>query len=222
MFSLPGIVTKGFDELEVLAWTGAGDLEKHASTLAAIYRLSNRATKRHGVPLHGFLRNRPKTRMATLRACQKPTFLASNCRTRVSGTRLESGEPLEFVLAVPGRRYSEFVELLQPFHEQHCAAATEETVWSELPWRNLRLVVAHNPHVASEAQALRQEKIKALEDQAAAWVGKLDAQDTGVKARGKKLSDSGAKARLYHVIKEARLAHIFRVDLKNAGVPQLI
>ena len=69
--------------------------------------------------------------------------------------------------------------------------------------------------MASEAQASRREKIKALEEQAAAWVGKLDAQDAGVKARGKKLSDSGAKARLYHAVKDAHLAHIFRVDLKN-------
>ena len=132
----------------------------------------------------------------------------------LSEIRLESGEPLEFVLAVPGRRYSEFTELLQSFHEQHCVAATEETI-GELPWRNLRLVVAHNPHVAGEAQTLRREKIKLLEEQAVSWVGKLDAQDAGVKARGKKLSDSGAKARLYHAVKDARLAHIFRVDLKN-------
>lgn len=76
-------------------------------------------------------------------------------------------------------------------------------------------MVAHNPQVASEAQALRRERIQVLEDQAAAWVGKLDAQDAGVKARGKKLSDCGAKARLYQAIKEARLAHIVRVDLKN-------
>ena len=132
----------------------------------------------------------------------------------MSEIRLDRGEPLEFVLAVPGRRYSEFTELLQPFHDTHCVAATAETV-GELPWRNLRLVVTHNPHVASEAQASRREKIKALEEQAAAWVGKLDAQDAGVKARGKKLSDSGAKARLYHAVKDAHLAHIFRVDLKN-------
>ncbi len=132
----------------------------------------------------------------------------------LSEVQLESGEPLEFVLAVPGRRYSEFTELLQPFHEQHCMQATAETV-GELPWRNLRLVVAHNPYAASEAQTSRQERIKALEAQAAAWVGKLDAQDAGVKARGKKLSDSGAKARLYHAVKDARLAHIFRIDLKN-------
>jgi hypothetical protein len=132
----------------------------------------------------------------------------------LSEIRLDSGEPLEFVLAVPGRRYSEFVELLRPFHAQHCARATAEVV-GELAWRDLRLVVAHDPEGAAETRILRREKIRVLETQAAAWVGKLDAQDAGVKARGKRLSDSGAKARLYHAVKDGRLAHIVRVDLKN-------
>jgi transposase len=132
----------------------------------------------------------------------------------LSEIRLDSGEPLEFVLAVPGRRYSEFVDLLRPFHEEQCAKATEEVV-GELAWRDLRLVVAHDPEGAAETRTLRREKIQALETQAAAWVGKLEAQDAGVKARGKKLSDSGAKARLYHAVKEGHLAHIVRVDLKN-------
>ena len=131
----------------------------------------------------------------------------------LSEIRLESGEPLEFVLAVPGRRYSEFAELLDALQAQ-CVDAEQEIV-GELPWRGLRLVVAHNPDVAKDAQALRRERIEALEAQASAWVGKLDAQDAGVKARGKKLSDSGAKARLYHAVKEAHLANIIRVDLKN-------
>jgi hypothetical protein len=132
----------------------------------------------------------------------------------LSEIRLDSGEPLEFVLAVPGRRYREFVDLLRPFHEQHCAMATEE-VMGELSWRALRLVVAHDPDGAAETSALRRERIQALETQAAAWVGKLDAQDAGVKTRGKKLSDSGAKARLYHAVKDGHLAHIVRVNLKN-------
>lgn len=131
----------------------------------------------------------------------------------LSAIRLESGEPLEFVLAVPGRRYNEFVDLLRPFHEQHCTDATDEVV-GELPWRDLRLIVAHDPFVASEANALRRERIASLTAQADAWVGKLDAQDAGMKSRGKRLSDSGAKARLYHAIKDAHLAHIVRVDLK--------
>ena len=132
----------------------------------------------------------------------------------LSEISLDSGEPLEFVLAVPGRRYSEFVDLLHPFHEQHCAHAAEEVV-GEMDWRALRLVVAHDPETAAQAGVLRREKIQALETQAAAWAGKLDAQDAGVKARGKKLSDSGAKAKFYHAVKDAHLAHIIRVDMKN-------
>ena len=131
----------------------------------------------------------------------------------LSEIRLESGKPLEFVLAAPGRRYSEFADLLRDFQRQ-CEAAEQEIV-DELPWRGLRLIVAHHPELARQAQTLRRERIETLETQANTWVGKLDAQDAGVKARGKKLSDSGAKARLYHAVKDARLANIIRVDLKN-------
>ena len=127
---------------------------------------------------------------------------------------LPSGKPLEFVLAVPGRRYGEFVDLLSPFHTAQCQT-TEEEVIGELPWKQWRLVVAHDPDTAQGMRAARQAKLAALEAQAAVWVGKLDAQDEGVKARGRKLSDSGAKARLYHAVKDARLAHILRIDLKN-------
>jgi hypothetical protein len=45
-------------------------------------------------------------------------------------------------------------------------------------------------------------------------VGKLDEQDEGVKKRGRKLSDSGTKARFYHAVCEAHLGNIIKVDLK--------
>jgi hypothetical protein len=132
----------------------------------------------------------------------------------LSAIKLQSGEPLEFVLAVPGRRYSEFVDLLTPFHAEHCEGAKDEVI-DELPWKDLRLVVAHNPETATLMREARQAKMNDLEAKAAAWVGKLDAQDEGQKNRGKKLSDSGAKARFYHEVKDSRLAHILRVDLKS-------
>ena len=44
---------------------------------------------------------------------------------------------------------------------------------------------------------------------------KLDAQDAGQTARGRKLSDAGAKARLYHEVIDARLGRIIEVDLKH-------
>jgi len=56
-------------------------------------------------------------------------------------------QPLEFILAVPGRRYSEFDTVLAPFHEGQCKAATEEIV-SEHAWQGHRLIVAHRPDLA--------------------------------------------------------------------------
>ena len=127
--------------------------------------------------------------------------------------KLPSGQPLEFILAVPGRRYSEFVDLLAPVQAQ-CANAQQE-VLHELSWNALRLVVAHEPQAAREASDKRDALIQKLEAQAAQWVGKLDAQDTGQRGRGRKLSDGGARARFYHEVCEAHLSRIVRVDLKS-------
>lgn len=124
-----------------------------------------------------------------------------------------TGQALEFILAVPGRRYGEFTDVLQALHAQ-AGTATQETI-AETRWRELRLVVAHHPGRAQEQTQLRCERIAALQEQAQAWAGKLDGQDAGVSTRGRKLSDSGAKARLYHEVREAHLARIVKVDLKS-------
>ncbi len=129
--------------------------------------------------------------------------------------KLPSGQALEFILAVPGRRYGEFVDVLQAFQAKAITAETEAEIIEELSWHDLRLVVAHHPQRAKEQTLLRQERIASLQTQAQAWAGKLDGQDGGVRARGRKLSDSGAKARFYHAVKEAHLAKIVKVDLKS-------
>ena len=127
--------------------------------------------------------------------------------------KLPDGQALEFILAVPGRRYGEFADILRDF-QARAASATEEVI-EQTSWQQLRLVVAHDPQRALEQTQLRRERIAALEAQAQAWAGKLDGQDGGQVARGRKLSDSGAKARLYHEVKEAHLAKIIKVDLKG-------
>ncbi len=124
---------------------------------------------------------------------------------------LPDGNPLEFILAVPGRRYGEFKELLAPIQ---ASAATQELI-EETRWQGWRLVVAHDPERAKEQTQLRRERIATLQEQAQQWAGKLDGQDAGVRAKGRKLSDSGAKARLYHAVCEAHLARIVKVDLKS-------
>ena len=130
----------------------------------------------------------------------------------LKAVRLASGKPLEFIVAVPGRRYNEFIELLEPFHEEQCATATQEVI-AEHAWNALRLVVAHDPVAAATKTEQRNERIDALIRQADQWTGKLTEQDEGVKHRGRKLSDSGAKARFYHAVSEAHLSRILKVDL---------
>ena len=44
--------------------------------------------------------------------------------------------------------------------------------------------------------------------------GKLDGQDAGKRAKGRPMSDSGTKARFYHAVKDAHMAHVIKVDLK--------
>ena len=120
---------------------------------------------------------------------------------------------LEFILAVPGRRYGEFVDLLEPMSKR-AAEATQEIV-EEATWQGLRLVVAHNPERAAEQTQDRLARIHALHQRADQLAGKLDAQDEGKVQRGRKLSDSGAKARFFHEVSDAHLARIIQVDLKS-------
>ena len=126
---------------------------------------------------------------------------------------LPSGQALEFILAVPGRRYGEFVELLQPLHDAAARRGAESI--AEASWEGRRLIVAHDPARAQEQTALRARRIAALQERAAELAGKLDGQDAGEVHRGRKLSDSGAKARFFHEVAEAHLSKIIKVDLKS-------
>ena len=132
-----------------------------------------------------------------------------------------SGRALEFIIAVPGRRYGEFAGLLDDFQRQCVLAAaggdmTEIT--GEIDWNGLRLVVAHDPLTALEQHRKRQARMAELEGLATQWADTLDDQDQGAahvkKKRGRKLSDSGTKARFYRAVCDAHFAHIIKVDLK--------
>ena len=131
----------------------------------------------------------------------------------LQGIRLADQQPLEFIIAVPGRRYGEFVELLEPMHAQAVALSSESI--AEAKWEGHRLIVAHDPARAQEQTALRVERIAALQARAEQLAAKLDGQEAGEVHRGRKLSDSGAKARFFHEVAEAHLSKIIKVDLKS-------
>ena len=127
---------------------------------------------------------------------------------------LPGGNKLEFILAVPGRRYRDFVQLLEPFHSEQCLPAKEE-ILGETMWNKLRLIIAHDPQVFFDTGVKRDKRIDELKAQAEQWVGQLNAQDEGKKKRGRKLSDGGARAKFYREVCEAHLARIVKVDLKS-------
>ena len=126
---------------------------------------------------------------------------------------LDDGRMLEFILAVPARRYGDFMDILTRFQAK--VTDPEEETIDETRWQDLRLVIAHHPVRAQEQTEWRRAQIKDLEDKALRWAGKLDSQDIGAVHRGRKLSDSGAKARFYHEVKEAHLAKIVKVDMQS-------
>lgn len=127
--------------------------------------------------------------------------------------KLTGDQPLEFILAVPGRRYSEFEETLAAFQVK--ASQAEAEIVDEATWQSLRLVVAHNPERAREQTDLRRQRIATLQQRADELAAKLDGQDAGQVRRGRKLSDSGAKARFFHEVADARLSRIIKVDLAS-------
>ena len=127
--------------------------------------------------------------------------------------KLTGDQPLEFILAVPGRRYGEFEDILASFQAKVGQAKAE--IVDEATWQSLRLVVAHNPDRAREQTDLRRQRIATLQQRADELAAKLDGQDAGQVRRGRKLSDSGAKARFFHEVADARLSRIIKVDLAS-------
>lgn len=132
---------------------------------------------------------------------------------QLQAMKLAGGRPLEFILAVPGRRYAEFAELLEPIHAR-CADAQDE-VFGEFAWQGLRLVWAHDPQRAKEQTAARQLRIDEIVAAAQARAGKLDEQDAGGAFRGRRLSDSGAKAWMFREVSQANLNTLIKVDLAH-------
>jgi transposase len=125
--------------------------------------------------------------------------------------KLPKGVALSWIIAVPARRYNDFMDPVVALSEsldQAKAPTVAETKSGEY-----RLVVAHDPAVAAEQSAARRAKIDAIEALAQAAVDKLERQDQGKKARGRKASDRGAFLRFVEAVKDAHLSKVLKADL---------
>lgn len=104
---------------------------------------------------------------------------------------------LEFILAVPARRYAELGGTLEKLAFVDGLA--------EGSFAAHRLVVAHDPQRAQEQAAKRRARIAEQEAFAERLVAKLDSQDAGKTERGRRASDRGAYSRFSQAVREAEL-----------------
>lgn len=117
-----------------------------------------------------------------------------------------SGEPIEYVLAVPGRRYAEFADRVGD-------VAFVDGV-GETRWQDRRLVLAHDAVRAEEQRQAREAAIAALEAEGDRLATRLDAQDEGTPQRGRRSSDRRAYLKFSELTKAARLSRIVKADLQ--------
>ncbi len=119
----------------------------------------------------------------------------------------QGGRNLEFILAVPARRYAELVDTFRDL-------AFDAAGLAESAFAGHRLIVAHDPGRAEEQSDRRRARIRELESMAERMVARLDAQDEGRTARGRRASDRGAFSRFARAVAEAELTRFIKPDLQ--------
>jgi hypothetical protein len=117
----------------------------------------------------------------------------------------QGGRKLEFILAVPARRYGELAETFR-------GLALSEEGLAEAAFAGHRLIVAHDPARAALQSAKRRGRIAELDAMADKLVTRLDAQDAGETARGRRASDRGAYSRFTRAVAEAELTRFIKAD----------
>jgi hypothetical protein len=117
----------------------------------------------------------------------------------------KGGRRMEFILAVPARRYAELVDTFR-------SLAFDDAGLAEATFAGHRLIVAHDPRRAEEQTARRRNRIAELEAMAEKMVAKLDAQDDGRTARGRRASDRGAYSRFCRAVAEAEMTRFIKPD----------
>ncbi len=138
----------------------------------------------------------------------------------LEGVRLPSGQPLEYILAVPASRYGDMEDVITPLHDQHGEGTPDWT--DETCWQDRRLVVDHREDMALQQRAARQTQLDELRALARGLFDRLDMQEAGAPVRGRRLSETAAIARLHAAVKAAGMSHLMEVDLDSGELGYLL
>jgi len=105
-----------------------------------------------------------------------------------TGTETAAGatptRPLQYILAVPARRYLELYDKVAALSFDADAPSVRETTFD-----GRRLVIAHHPEAAAAQIRRRRERIAALMAEGERLAKRLDDQDAGKKLKGRKAQD---------------------------------
>ena len=123
----------------------------------------------------------------------------------VEALRTPGGVPIEFILAVPGRRYGEFAERV--------AATPLSEGCGETAWQGRRLVIAYDPERAAHQRTARLNAIARVQAEGERLARRLDAEEAGQPQRGRKSTDRRAYLRFSEAVKAEGLGRILKADL---------
>jgi transposase len=116
----------------------------------------------------------------------------------------EASQKLQFILAVPARRYAELSETFKHLSVSNGIAESE--------FLGHRLVVAHDAERAAEQARRRRERIREQVEFAESLVNKLDAQDEGISQKGRRASARGAYSRFSRFVSDTELTRFIKAD----------
>ena len=142
-------------------------------------------------------------------------MLSLDTLNRLEGLTLPGGRGVEYIVAVPARRRAQVTAGLATLHPRLVNASRRsgaERVTEAALEGQRRLVVAHDPERARPTRRQRAARIREVLALARALEARLEAQDAGVKVKGRRLTDAGAKLQLQQAIAERRLSALFRVE----------
>lgn len=137
--------------------------------------------------------------------------------SELEGIELPDGRRVEYILAVPARRYRKMTEDLPELHrrlmEETKSTGKEAVAEAEVDGR--RLVVAHSPTIARRARRMRAKRVVKALAVARKLAGKLTDQAVGVRRRGRRLTDDGAKISFGQRLSELKLTRLIKIDTED-------
>ncbi len=123
----------------------------------------------------------------------------------IEALKTSAGLAVEFILAVPGRRYAEFADLMR--------GVTLRDGVGETTWQSRRLVITRDDERAALQREARQRAMAAIESEGERMAKRLDDDEAGQPQRGRKSTDRRAYLRFAERVKTEGLSRILKADL---------